>query len=217
MEESGYIAIVDYGLGNVGSVRNALTRLGAQVVVTNEQSQLRRANGLILPGVGAFGDGMQKLRDLKLDKILSQLVIEERKPILGICLGMQLMARIGLEHGEHPGLGWFDATVERLPVEQFGLKIPHVGWNSVVAVRDGKIFDASEVDACFYFVHGYHVALASSQDLVATCDYGIPFAAIIQKGNILGTQFHPEKSQKAGLALLGRFMVMAKQSAMSHA
>lgn len=89
-EESGYIAIVDYGLGNVGSVRNALTRLGAQVVVTNEQSQLRQANGLILPGVGAFGDGMQKLRDLKLDKILSQLVLEERKPILGICLGMQL-------------------------------------------------------------------------------------------------------------------------------
>ncbi|MBL0189024.1 MAG: imidazole glycerol phosphate synthase subunit HisH [Candidatus Obscuribacter sp.] len=217
MEESGYIAIVDYGLGNVGSVRNALTRLGAQVVVTNEQSQLRQANGLILPGVGAFGDGMQKLRDLKLDKILSLLVLEERKPILGICLGMQLMASMGLEHGEHPGLGWFDATVERLPVEQFGLKIPHVGWNNVIAVRDGTIFDTSEVDACFYFVHGYHVELASSQDLVGTCDYGIPFAAIIQKDNIMGTQFHPEKSQKAGLALLGRFMVTAKQSAMSHA
>lgn len=217
MEESGYVAIVDYGLGNVGSVRNALTRLGARVVVTNEHSELRQADGLILPGVGAFGDGMQKLRDLKLDKVLSQLVLEEHKPILGICLGMQLMASIGLEHGEHPGLGWFDATVARLPVEQFGLKIPHVGWNNVNVVRDGKIFDASEVDACFYFVHGYHVALASSQDLVATCDYGIPFAAIIQKDNIVGTQFHPEKSQKAGLALLGRFVVMAKQSAMSHA
>jgi len=206
------ILIIDYGLGNLHSVAGAVKKLGHEPVISNDERELRRADKLILPGVGAFGDGMKNIKNLGLDKILRELVLDEKKPILGICLGSQLMANESFEFGHHEGLGWIDASVKKLEVEK-GLRVPHVGWNHLCWRQDNLLFDDIPPTALFYFVHSFHVQCRDEQAVIAKCNYGNDFAAAINKDNIFATQFHPEKSQQFGLKLLENFLTKAQDYA----
>jgi glutamine amidotransferase len=200
------IGIVDYGMGNLRSVAKAFELIGAEVIVSGIPDELLAADRLVLPGVGAFGDGMANLKRLGLDSFLNSEVIEKKKPILGICLGMQLMAREGFERGHHTGLGWIDAKVSKFQLGS--LKVPHVGWNEVSFKQDIHLFRGMRNNSCFYFVHSYHVICDNPEDVSAVCEYGYEFTASVRKGNIFGTQFHPEKSQEAGLKVLENYLEM---------
>jgi glutamine amidotransferase len=199
------ITIIDYGLGNIRSVSKALEFLGAQAQVSCSEEDIRAADGLILPGVGAFADGMRNLRERGLVDLLSSQVLEEKKPMLGICLGMQLMAEEGFENGSHKGLGWVHASVRKLDVGDPALKLPHIGWNNVSLTKKSPLFTGIGNDPSFYFVHSYHI-VCDPDAVTSTCEYGTIFAASIQSDNIFGTQFHPEKSQKDGLMVLKNFV-----------
>ena len=206
------IAIVDYQLGNLRSISAALERLDVLHVCTSEKKTLEQANGLILPGVGSFPDGMGNLKKLDLINPLNELVLEKQKPILGICLGFQLMATVGEEFEETTGLGWFDAKVVRLNASDSGVRIPHVGWNDCIQLKENSIFESIPTRSLFYYTHSFHMICHDDDDVTATSDHGQSFTAAIQKGMIFGTQFHPEKSQLHGLRLLKNFaeMVMNK-------
>lgn len=200
------IAIVDYGMGNVRSLYNALQYIGCDAAVTSAPEEIQRAERLILPGVGAFGDAMQALRERGLDEILDQEVRRIGKPILGICLGMQLFAKSSEEHGIHAGLGWLDASVEKFRVSP-PLKVPHVGWNSIRFAENATIFGGMKSgERNFYFVHSYHVNCHDRHDVIATTDYGGEFVASVQRDNIVAMQFHPEKSQDNGIHVLQNFL-----------
>ena len=193
-------------MGNVRSVRNALEMLGIDAVVSADADVIAQAERLILPGVGAFGDAMANLRSRGLVDILTREVLEEKKPFLGVCLGMQLLARSSSEHGTHEGLGWFDAEVVRFDLPHNGLKVPHMGWNDVAARKAHPLLRGLREDQfVFYFVHSFHVVCRHAEDVVASCDYGYPFAAVIARENVFATQFHPEKSQDNGLQILRNF------------
>jgi imidazole glycerol-phosphate synthase subunit HisH len=193
-------------MGNVRSMHNALDMLGIDAVVTADPDVIATAERLILPGVGAFGDAMGNLRTRGLVEVLSREVLEKRKPFLGVCLGMQLLARSSSEHGTHEGLGWFDADVVRFDLPHNGLKVPHMGWNDVATRKVHPLLHGLREDQfVFYFVHSFHVVCRDSDDVVADCEYGYPFAAAIARDNIFATQFHPEKSQDNGLQILRNF------------
>jgi glutamine amidotransferase len=193
-------------MGNVRSVHNALDMLGIDAVVTADPDVIATAERLILPGVGAFGDAMGNLRTRGLVEVLSREVLEKKKPFLGVCLGMQLLARSSSEHGKHEGLGWFDADVVRFDLPHKGLKVPHMGWNDVATRKAHPLLRGLREDQfVFYFVHSFHVVCRDSDDVVADCEYGHPFAAAIARDNIFATQFHPEKSQDNGLQILRNF------------
>lgn len=202
------VAIIDYHMGNTRSVAKTLKAMSYDAVLTNDQQQLRDASHLILPGVGAFADGMKNLRDLGLVDILNEEVIQKGKPFLAICIGVQLLADEGMEHGgPHPGLGWIHGRVERFSVDENAYKVPHVGWNNIDITGDPPLFkDVPRPDPDFYFVHSYHLKAADPKDVIALCEYGETFVAAVQKNNILGTQFHPEKSQKNGVQVLKNFL-----------
>lgn len=202
------IAIIDYGLGNLRSVAGAVAKLGFEPQITDRVDALTTAEKLILPGVGAFGDGMANLRERNLIEPLAELVIRQRKPILGICLGAQLLARSSEEFGHHAGLGWIDAVAVKLaPGAEY--RLPHVGWNELVQACPSPLFDGIPTDALFYYVHSFHVRASDPEIVVGTCSYGAEvFAAAIKWGNIVATQFHPEKSQQHGLQLLKNFLQM---------
>ncbi len=200
------IVIIDYGLGNLRSVAGAVEKVGYQPVISGRPEDLERADKLILPGVGAFGDGMANLRRLGLVEPLTELVVEGGRPILGICLGAQLIARESHEFGWHQGLGWIDASVIRLEPDDPSLRIPHVGWNDMEQVRASVLYEGVPPDALFYFVHSYHIACADPAIVIGECEYGQRFTAAFQQENIYGTQFHPEKSQLHGLTLLKNFL-----------
>jgi glutamine amidotransferase len=200
------IAVVDYGMGNLRSVERALRSLGASVLVTRDPDGLREADRLVLPGVGAFGVAMERLRSFGLAELLTELVMEERRPFLGICLGMQLVLTESHEHGRHAGLGWVPGVVRRLDPGAGGLRVPHVGWNDVAAREGSALLPDGAREGVFYFVHSFHAVPEDPDDSAATCSYGEPFTAVIERDNVLATQFHPEKSQTDGLALLGRFL-----------
>ncbi|HEV3142169.1 MAG TPA: imidazole glycerol phosphate synthase subunit HisH [Vicinamibacterales bacterium] len=194
------LAIVDYGMGNIGSVCNALDLLGGRYVVSNRRQDLRSADAIVLPGVGAFGAAMDNLRMLDLVGELGDQVLDRRKPFLGICLGMQLLAKDSVENGFSTGLGWLDAHV--LAMEPAGgLRVPHVGWNSLTARRSHRMFARIEGDAHFYFDHGFHLQ-CDDRYAIASCEYGDRYVAAVQNDHILAVQFHPEKSQRNGLKLL---------------
>ncbi len=199
------IAIVDYDMGNVRSVQNAMKAIGAEAIITNKPVDLKNAEKLILPGVGAFSKGMQNLRDYGLVSLLEEQVIDNKKPILGICLGMQLFGKRSYEGGEFAGLGWIDAEVKRITPADTTLKIPHVGWNSVTPKIDNALFNGLAQNPDFYFVHSFYVD-CRSDDATSYFDYGGSFTASLQNGHIFGTQFHPEKSQNNGLRLLKNFV-----------
>ncbi len=200
------IAIIDYCMGNTQSVANAFEAIGSKPVITNDPAILEAADGLVLPGVGAFPVGMKNLEKLGLIPVLNNLVLKQKKPFLGLCLGMQLVAKIGFEVEECSGLGWIDAEVLPLSVQELGLKVPHVGWNDVVSTKESVLLGNSDEIKSYYFVHSFHFVPKNPIVSVGTCEYGIEFTAVIESENILATQFHPEKSQKNGLQLLRSFL-----------
>jgi glutamine amidotransferase len=201
------IGIIDYGMGNVRSVKNALGYIGQEATVTSDPDELRSCDRFILPGVGAFGDARDQLRARGLDASLEEQIRGEGKPLLGVCLGMQLLATESEEHGRHQGLGWFAAKVERFP-NASGLPVPHLGWNSVDVQNDHPVFAGLRGErSTFYFVHSFRVVSADPAEVVAaTCEYGAPFIAALARDNVIGVQFHPEKSQDNGLQLLTNFV-----------
>jgi glutamine amidotransferase len=200
------IGLIDYGMGNLLSVYHALDWLGADVRICKHPEDLRQLERFILPGVGAFRDCIANLSRQGFVDGLEEAVIRQRKPILGICLGMQAMARRSFEGGEYLGLGWFDAEVVRLQPSDPALRVPQVGWNQV-DYRSGSIFFTGLPAAPdFYFVHSYYMKCASESDVEATCDYGGTVTAAVHKENIFATQFHPEKSQDYGLKVLENFL-----------
>jgi glutamine amidotransferase len=193
-------------MGNVRSVQNAFDSLGHDAVVTSDPSVIAEAERLVLPGVGAFGDAMENLRMRGLVDVLRQQVLEAKKPFLGICLGMQLLAKSSSEHGTHLGLGWIDAEVTRFNFPATGLKVPHMGWDEIVPHGEHPLMEGLRADQfVFYFVHSFFVVCRESRDVAASCEYGTSFTAAIEKGNIFATQFHPEKSQDNGIQLLQNF------------
>ncbi|PIR82451.1 imidazole glycerol phosphate synthase subunit HisH [Candidatus Kaiserbacteria bacterium CG10_big_fil_rev_8_21_14_0_10_59_10] len=202
------IAIVDYGMGNVGSVRNALRFLGAEGIVTAHGADFEKASHIILPGVGAFPDGMRRLKSCPGFSDMEREVLVRGKPFLGICLGMQFLATYGEEAGGAPGLGWIEGRVERLRVDEDAYRLPHIGWNEVAPIESSILFK-SVPSRHFYFVHSYVLRPNDPNIVVGTCAYGETFPVAVEKGNIFGTQFHPEKSQKGGLAVLKNFISYA--------
>ena len=202
------IAIVDYGIGNLRSVEKALQRVGAEAWVTADPADLDAARGIVLPGVGAFGDGMAHLQARRLvDPVLRQ--VERKKPLLGICLGMQLLFEESDEMGLHRGLGLLPGRVVRFPNGE--LKVPHIGWNQLWQAGNGPemaLLEGIPHGTHAYFVHSYYVAPEEPGDVLARTDYGIEFAAVVGRGRIFGAQFHPEKSQDVGLRLLRNFAGM---------
>ena len=202
----GFVAVVDYGMGNLDSVRRALEVGGATVVVTSDPEDLAEADRIVLPGVGAFGIAMDNLRERGLDQALREQVVEQGAPFLGICLGMQLMAATGSEHGSHQGLGWIPGSVDRLEPTVEDPRIPHVGWNEVHPTVDHPLFDGVEADRDFYFVHSYAFRCDQPAEALATTPYAGGFTSVVGRDNYVGVQFHPEKSQQVGHALLANFL-----------
>jgi len=197
--------IIDYSLGNLLSVSNAIEVVGGNPLIINRPEDLKNASRVILPGVGAFGDGIEKLSNLGwIDAIKDY--ISSGNPFLGICLGMQLLATEGNEHGTYPGLGIIEGSVERLTPCDGAMRIPHIGWNEVAFKGDGLLDNGLTEHEDFYFVHSYAFMAADEDCVSGICDYGGTFAAILECENVFATQFHPEKSQRAGLALLKNFV-----------
>ena len=203
------IAIIDYGVGNLFSLTCSLKKIGAECAVTSDKSTLRSASGLILPGVGAFGDAAEKLGESGLDNVIKELVYRG-KPLLGICLGMQLLFEKSFEYGEHVGLGLIRGEVKPLDMYVSGLKIPHMGWNSLdIKNADCPLFKYVSNGDYMYFVHSYCGVCNDKMQLAATASYGIEVTAAVADGNVFGTQFHPEKSGDAGLNILRAFAEIA--------
>lgn len=198
------VAIIDYGVGNLFSLCSSLQRIGADAVVTADPAVLEKADKLILPGVGAFADAAKKLRDSGLDAVVRQQAAAG-KPIMGICLGMQMLFEKSYEFGEHEGLGLLKGSV--IPMENTipaDLKIPHIGWNALHFTKDSKLFRYIQEGDCVYFVHSYY-AVDCQDSLIATAEYGKELTAAVEKGNVMGCQFHPEKSGSVGLNILRAF------------
>ena len=200
------VAIVDYGMGNLHSVERKLDRIGVHAQLTSEPSELLRADKLLLPGVGHFGKAMEHLESLGLVPALNEAVVVRKTPILGICLGMQLFARRS-EEGGSEGLGWIDADVVRFGIDDTRrLKVPQMGWNGVRIARSSPMLEGVTEQTEFYFVHAYHMVCRDSEDVLCDTDYGYAFTSVVQRENLYGVQFHPEKSHDAGEALLRNFL-----------
>ena len=201
------VVIVDYGMGNLGSILNMLRKIGTHAIISSKEEDVKEAEKLILPGVGAFDHGMVCLARLGLISHLGQKVLQEKAPTLGICLGMQLFAK-NSEEGRLPGLGWIDAEVKKFQFEEAGcrLKIPHMGWNVVKTRRQSPLFKGLEKGSRFYFAHSFYLVCNNTDDSLAETIYGHGFTSSLQRENILGVQFHPEKSHKFGMTLLRNFV-----------
>lgn len=208
------VTVLDYGMGNIQSISNAFRALGATPRIVDRGENLGAAEALVLPGVGAFPDGIQALRDREIVDPLEAQVLEKGVPFLGVCLGLQLLADRGTEHGIEDGLGWLSGTVERLDPTD-GYRVPHMGWNDLeVAGTDGLFADLPP-SPTMYFVHSYHFVPTDGDDdtVTATTDHGQTVTAGVRSNNVYGVQFHPEKSQAAGLKLLENFLEIADDSA----
>ena len=200
------IAIVDYGVGNLGSILNMFRKIGIEAVVTANPSDIKKADKLILPGVGAFDTAMKNIRDLKLLDVLNQKVIADKTPVIGLCLGMQILTESS-EEGKMPGLGWIKGKTIRFRFEESrnDLKIPHMGWNTVEIKNPSPLVEELDKNSRFYFVHSYHIDCKDKEDVTAVTNYGYDFPSVVKKENIYGIQFHPEKSHKFGMKLLENF------------
>ncbi|ADY73453.1 Imidazole glycerol phosphate synthase subunit hisH [Desulfurobacterium thermolithotrophum DSM 11699] len=203
------IAVIDYGMGNLRSVSKALEHIGADVVVTDELQKLKDAKGLVLPGVGAFKDAVRNLKDKGLWETIIREV-EKGKPLLGICLGLQLLFEKSYEFGETQGFGFIKGGVVRFELSK-EYKIPHMGWNQIYKKKESTLLEGIKEGEFFYFVHSFYVKPKDEKVKLTETDYGIFFTSSIEKENILATQFHPEKSQKAGLKLLENFYRFVKK------
>jgi len=204
------VAVVNYGMGNLRSVVHALEYLGCTPRVGSKAEDFKICDAIVLPGVGAFGEAMANLKQQELVQPLGQAVFERATPFLGICLGMQLLARTSEEHGRHDGLGWVDAEVRHVPQESG--RVPHVGWSSIRCEPDDPLFANIEAGSSFYFDHSLYM-IANGNVRVAQVDYGHPMVAALSKDNIFATQFHPEKSQRSGLKLLRNFLNISAREA----
>jgi glutamine amidotransferase len=210
------VVVIDYGSGNLRSAAKALERAGgeaglaADIIVTDRAEDVRRADRIVLPGVGAFADCRNGLFALDgMVEALTEAVRQNARPFLGICVGLQLMAERGLEHGVTPGFGWIKGEVRAIEPSDPAFKVPHMGWNTLEQLNPHPVLDDIKTgpDGLHaYFVHSYHLAAERREDIVATCDYAQTITAMIARDNMVGTQFHPEKSQKLGLALLANFL-----------
>jgi len=196
----GYTAIIDYGVGNLKSVSNAFSYVGVKTLITSDAAQIEGADAILLPGVGAFPDAADKLRAPDLDKVV--LEQGKKKPVLGICLGMQLMLEQGVEVRPCAGLGVIQGVCDRIPT---GLKLPHIGWNSLRFPNASPLFRGIDEGAYVYFVHSFSAQNCKPEQVIATTDYGSGIVAAVQKGNFFGCQFHPEKSGDTGLQILKNF------------
>jgi len=198
------IVIVDYGCGNLGSIKNMLKKAGYDSLITSDKNEIQKAGKLILPGVGAFDTGIKNLKQADMFELLNKKVLEEKTPVLGICLGMQLMTKRS-EEGKETGFGWIDAEVVKFIPGKEGLKIPNMGWNEIKVKKESKLFKNADENQRFYFVHSYYVKCAHPDDVIATAEFGHEYVCAFGKENIYGVQFHPEKSHKYGLQLLTNF------------
>lgn len=200
------IAVIDYGVGNLASIRNMLKRIGVKSVVSGDRDALQKADGLILPGVGAFDTGIANLKQSGLWDFLNERVLADKTPILGICLGVQLLTE-GSDEGQQPGLGWISGRTvafnrDRLQPED---KIPNMGWRDITVVRPNPLCDGLPPDPRFYCVHSFHLQCTDPEDVILTCHHGYNITVGVQRENIYGVQFHPEKSHKFGMKLLENF------------
>lgn len=198
------ITIIDYNLGNSKSIQNMFRKIGVESVISNGLDDIRKSKGLILPGVGAFDKGMANLKDLDLLQVINDEVLIKKKPILGICLGMQLMT-LGSEEGVVEGLGWINARTIRFKFNDKNFKVPHMGWSEIETSKTSSLFSNFIDPPRFYHVHSFHVVCNTNQDVAATAEYGFKFTTSFCKENIYGVQFHPEKSHKFGMQLLKNF------------
>ncbi|MCB0836910.1 MAG: imidazole glycerol phosphate synthase subunit HisH [Bacteroidetes bacterium] len=199
------ITIIDYGLGNLASIKNMLKRIGVKSIITDDPEKIAAAEKLILPGVGAFEMGMNYIREKGLLDVMNQRVLEDKIPVLGICLGMQLLSRHS-EEGDAEGLGWIEGDTIKFDFEPSkNLKIPHMGWSEISQEHSSQLMHEMYEDPRFYFVHSYHVVCDDPEDVLLSVDYGMKVTCGVEKGNIMGVQFHPEKSHKFGMKLLSNF------------
>ena len=197
--------IVDYGMGNTGSIRNMLRRIGVPSALSRDPAEIRAARRIILPGVGAFDSAVTKIRDLGLWTVLDEVAKSGRTPVLGICLGMQLMTE-GSDEGELPGFGWFKGRCARFqPPGGSGLKVPHMGWNRVAVAHPTQLTTGFDAETRFYFVHSYYAPLTLNSEVMLTTEYDRPFASGLARELLFGVQFHPEKSHRHGMRLLENF------------
>jgi glutamine amidotransferase len=199
------ITIIDYGMGNLGSIANMLKRIGGQCRITSAHEEIEIAEKIILPGVGHFDKAMENIEKLKLFEIIRSKVLIDKTPILGICLGMQLMCKSS-EEGTRRGLGLVDADVKRFQFSHNNLKVPHMGWNIASPKKDSYLFLKHDIDTRFYFVHSYYVVCNEFNDTLTTTNYGLEFTSSYEHNNIIGVQFHPEKSHRFGMELLKNFL-----------
>jgi glutamine amidotransferase len=201
------LTIVDYGVGNLASIKNMLKKAGYDAVISSEEKIILDSDKLILPGVGAFDTCVEKLQQSGLINAINKKVLEEKVPVLGVCVGLQLLTA-GSEEGQLPGLGWIKGKVVKFKQAQLapGTKVPHMGWTNVTLHKPSRLFEDMYEEPRFYFVHSYHADLDNSNDALLLANYGYSFVAAIEHENIIGVQFHPEKSHKFGLKLLSNFV-----------
>ena len=199
------VTIIDYGMGNLRSVQKIFERLNVNAMITDKHSEIQKAKKLLLPGVGHFGNGMKKLKEKGFVELLSEKVVNDNTPIMGICLGMQLMTNHSEESDEN-GLGWIDATTKKFSFEKGQLKIPHMGWNTLLTSKESLLGNGIIPDDLFYFVHSYYVSCNDTEDILFKSEYGNQFVSGFQKNHIIGVQFHPEKSHRSGLKLIQNFI-----------
>ena len=199
------VTIIDYGMGNLGSVFNMFKKIGVDSVITSDIDEVKKAEKILLPGVGAFDNAMKRINKSGLREVLDYKAVEEKIPVLGICLGMQLLTN-GSEEGKEKGLGWINANTKKFQIDQENkLKIPHMGWNRVFTSNSNLLTSNFPEEPRFYFVHSYYVEVENPEDSILKTKYGIQFDSAIHNDNIYGAQFHPEKSHKFGMQLLRNF------------
>jgi glutamine amidotransferase len=200
------IVIINYGLGNVRAFANVYKKLNIPIVIATKIDDLKKATRIILPGVGAFDHAMKRLEESGMRQFLHEIVIHRHVPVLGVCVGMQMLA-CSSEEGSLPGLGWVDGEVKRFNPSslKFSMCVPHMGWNDVKPVKINSLFHGLDLGARFYFLHSYYFQSHRSEDIIAVTDYGGEFACAVNSGNIFGVQFHPEKSHQWGIRLLENF------------
>lgn len=200
------LTIIDYNMGNIASIENMLKKVGVKSIVTSNPSVIEDAKKLILPGVGAFDYGMNNLNQLGITEVLKKKILVDKTPLLGICLGMQLLTK-GSEEGNLPGLGFINAHTVKFTTEKLAeIKIPHMGWNYIEVNNNSHLFNDIEKEVRYYFVHSYYVKCEETKNVLAYTNYGVKFASVIAENNIFGVQFHPEKSHRYGMHLLKNFV-----------